>query len=79
MLGARFADEDGEVDEAGRNDIAAAIDDPHAFGQHIGADRLAHASDYAIRDKHAAAHLRQRGRVDEARVNECQRWMGHGA
>jgi hypothetical protein len=79
MLGARFANKNGEVDQARSYDITAAIDDAHAFGQHIGADRLANAGDHPIGHKHTAARLSQRSRIDETRINQGQRRVGHGA
>jgi len=78
MLGAGLADECGEIDQTGRDDIAPAIDDPHTFRQDVGADRLAHPGDHPVGNEHSAARLRQRGRVDEARIDERQRLVGHG-
>ena len=48
MLGAGLADESAHVDEAGRDDVARAVDDPRLGRQLIARDRGADAGDDAV-------------------------------
>ncbi len=58
MLGARLADEGAHVDQAGRDQVAAAIDDL-GVGRQIGrGDAAAKIADQAVDDQDAAAKSR---------------------
>ena len=48
MLGPGFADESAHVDEAGRDDVAPAIDDSRLGRQLVARDRRADAGDDAV-------------------------------
>ena len=79
MLGARLADEGAHVDEAGRDDIAGAIDDPRVGRRRIRGDRAAKPGDEPADDQNAAMRLHARGGIDEAGVDEGARAIvGHG-
>ena len=73
MLGPRLADERAHVDEAGRNDIALAVDDPRLGRQLVPRDRGADAGDDAVDRDKPAARLGLLNRIDEARVDEGDR------
>ena len=54
MLGPGLADERAHVDEAWRNDVTLAVDDPRLFRQLVRRDRQADASDDPIDDDEPA-------------------------
>ena len=79
MLGARLADEGAHVDEARRDDVAGAIDDPRLRRRRIARHRGSQAGDQPADDEAAAARLGAGGRIDEAGVDEgAGALLGHG-
>ena len=75
MLGPRLADESAHVDEAGRNDVALAVDDPRLGRQLVARDRRADAGDDAVDHDKPAARLGLLNGIDETRVDEGDRRM----
>ena len=73
VLGAGLADEGAHVDQAGRDDVAAAIDDLGAF-RHAGrADAALGLADRAVGDQHVAGKIEVARRIDDPRVGEQDR------
>ena len=69
MAGAGLADEGAHVDQAGRDDLAGAVDDLGAFGHAGRADAAPRVADDAVGDQHVA------GAVEIARgIDRCGRW-----
>ena len=73
MLGAWLADERAHVDEAGRNDVALAVDDPRLGRELVARDRGADAGDDAVDRDEPAARLGLPNWIDKARVDEGDR------
>ena len=76
VLGAGLADEGQHVDEARRDDIAAAIDDPRSFRRARGGDRRPEIPDAPVLDIKPAARLAPARGIDKAGVDENQRRSG---
>ena len=80
MLGPGLADESAHVDEAGRDDVALAVDDPRLGRQLVARDRRADAGDDAVDHDKSAACLGLLNGIDETRVDEGDRRMRrHGS
>ncbi len=75
MLGPRLADEGAHVDEAWRDDVAAAIDDARVRGQILRRDLRPEIKDGAVDNEDAAALARKILAVDEAATDEGQGLM----
>ena len=73
VLGPWLANESAHVDEARRNDVALAFDDPRLFGQLVRRDRQADASDDPIDDNEPAPCLGLLNGIDQTRVDEGDR------
>ena len=73
MLGPGLADEGAHIDEARRNDVASAIDDPRVGRQLVPRDLGSNARDDALDDDEPAARLDLLDGIDEARVEEGDR------
>ncbi len=73
MLGARLANECAHVDEAGRNDVAIAVDDPRLSRELVARDGRADAGDDAVDGDEPAARLGLLNWIDKARVDEGDR------
>ena len=73
MLGARLANECAHVDEAGRNDVAIAVDDPRLSRELVARDGGADAGDDAVDGDEPAARLGLVNWIDKARVDEGDR------
>ncbi len=67
-LGAGFADEGAHVDEAGRHDPAAAVDDLGALRHAGGADARLRVADDAVGDQQVALHVEVPRGVDDPRI-----------
>ena len=70
MAGAGLADEGAHVDQAGRHDLAGAIDDVGAFRHAGGADAAARLADDAVGDQHVADAVEVARRIDQAGIGE---------
>ena len=73
MLCPGLANKSPHVDEAWRNDVTLAVDDPSLFGQLVRRDRQANASDDPIDDNEPAPCLGLLNRIDQTRVDEGDR------
>ena len=72
-FGAGLADEGAHVDQAGRDDLAAAVDDLGAF-RHAGrADAALGLADHAVGDQEIAGEIEVARRIDDPRVGEQDR------
>jgi len=70
VAGAGLADEGAHVDEAGRDQLAAAVDDLGAF-RHAGrADALLGLADHAVGDQHVADDVEIARRIGDPGVGE---------
>jgi hypothetical protein len=76
VLGAGLADEGQHIDEARRDDIAAAIDCLRALGSARGGDRRPEIPDASVRDVNPAARLAPALGIDKAGIEENQRRSG---
>ena len=70
MFGARFADEGAHVDQAGRDHVAAAIDDFGAFRHACRADAALGFADHAVGDQDVAGNIEIARRIDDPRIGE---------
>ncbi len=73
MFRAGFADEGAQVDQAGTDHVAAAIDDGNVVRQGLRRDFGAEILDPAILDQHAAARLGSAFGVDQPGVDKGER------
>ncbi len=73
MAGAGLADEGAHVDEAGRDQLAAAVDHVGAFRHAGGADALLGFADHAIGDQQIAGYVEIARRIDDAGIGEQNR------
>ena len=73
MLGPGLANERAHVDEARRNDVAPAVDDPRLGRQLVARDLGPDAGDDSIDDDEPAARLGLLNGIDETRVDEGDR------
>ena len=73
MAGAGLADEGAHVDEAGRDQLAAAVDDVGAFRHAAGADALLGFADDAVGDQQVADDIEVARRIDDPGVGEQDR------
>ena len=73
MLGSGLADERAHVDEARRDDVALAVDDPRLRRKLVARDRGADAGDDAVDDDEPAARLGLLNGIDQTRVDEGDR------
>ncbi len=65
-FGAGLADEGAHVDQAGRDDVAAAIDDFGAFGHAGRADAALGLADHAVGDQKVAGKIEVARRIDRS-------------
>ena len=83
MAGAGLADEGAHVDQAGRDQLAAAVDDVGAFRHAAGADALLGFADDAVGDQQVADDIEVARRIDDPGVGEQDRaavrqhWQHH--
>ena len=73
MLGAGLADEGAHVDQAGRNDVALAVDDLGALRHAGGADAALGVADHAFGDQEVAGKIEFARRIDDPGVGEQDR------
>ncbi len=73
LAGARLADEGAHVDQAGRDQLAAAVDDLGAFRHAGGADAVLGLADDAVGDQQVAGKIEVARRIDDPRVGEQDR------
>src|SRR5581483_9170179 len=73
MAQARLADKGAHIDQAGRHDLAGAIDDVGAFGHAGRADAAAHFADQPVGDQDVAGAVEIARRIDNACVGEQDR------
>ncbi len=73
MAGAGFADKGAHVDQAGRDDLAAAVDRLGAFRHAGGADALAGFADRAVGDQEVADDIEIARRIEDPGVGEQDR------
>ncbi len=76
MLGPRLADEAAHVDQAGRDDVAGAVDDAGLSGNGIAGDRGADAGDQPVDYDEPAPRLGLALRVDKPGVEESDGLSG---
>src|SRR5690606_9633092 len=69
----RLADEGAHVDEAGRDDLAAAIDDLGALGHAGSADAALGLADEAVGDQEVTQEIEVARRIDDPGVGEQDR------
>ena len=74
MLGPRLADEGAHVDEARSDHVALTVDDARLFRDLIARHRGADARDHPVHRQEPAARLRRAFGIDEASVEEGDRW-----
>ena len=70
---ARLADEGAHVDQARRDQLAAAVDHLGAFRHAGGADALLGLADDAVGDQHVAGQVEIARRIDDPGVGEQDR------
>ena len=72
-FGARLADEGAHVDQAGRDELAAAVDDLGAFGHAGRADAALGLAHHAVGDQQVAGEIEIARRIDDPRIGEQDR------
>ena len=78
MLGPRLADEDAHVDEARRDHVAPAVDDPRLVRKLVARHRRADPGDDPVHGEEPAARFRLALGIDEAGVEKGDRRAAHG-
>ena len=73
VVGAGLADEGAHVDQAGRDQLAAAVDHFGAFRHAGGADAALGLADDAVGDQQVADDIEVARRIDDPRVGEQDR------
>ena len=73
ILGAGLADEGAHVDQAGRDDLALAVDDFGALGHAGGADAALGLAHHAVGDQQIAGNVEVARRIDDPGVGEQDR------
>ena len=73
VAGAGLADEGAHVDEAGRDQLAAAVDHVGAFRHAGGADALFGLADDAVGDQQVAGEIEIARRIDDPGVGKQDR------
>ncbi len=73
MLGPWLANESAHVDEARRNDVAPAVDNPRLGRQLVPRNLGPDAGDDAVDDDEPATRLGLLNGIDETRVDEGDR------